>query len=522
VSATPPQDLQLHFERLLADLSARFVNLDADEVLPAIEQALERIVLFFGVDRSSLAEFGAGEGQSETLACWAVPGVERLPLGPLPARLAWYVETLRRGETIALSRLPEGLPEAAAAEREYVLRSGMRSNLSFPLFVSGRPFGHIALGAFARSVEFPDAVIPRLRLVGEVLAGSLVRARAARRVRELTALLEAENAALRAEIASSHEFEQIVGESPELRGALRLVGQVAPTDTTVLLTGETGTGKELFARTIHARSPRAGRPLVTLNIAALPPTLIESELFGHEKGAFTGALSQRIGRFELARGGTLFIDEIGELPPELQAKLLRVLQEGEFERLGSSRTMRTDARIVAATHRDLEAAVRAGRFRADLLFRLSVFPIRIPPLRERRGDIAALAWHFVSRKQARLGRSIERIAPRSLAALEAYDWPGNVRELENVIERALVLSAGPVLDEETILSSTRRAAAAPDGGDTLRGAERAHVLRVLEESRWKINGAGNAADRLGLHPSTLRLRMQKLGIRRPAPDAPVH
>ncbi|MCU0225717.1 MAG: sigma 54-interacting transcriptional regulator, partial [Acidobacteria bacterium] len=202
--------------------------------------------------------------------------------------------------------------------------------------------------------------------------------------------------------------------------------------------------------------------------------------------------------------------------------LLRVLQEGEFERLGSSRTMRTDARIVAATHRDLEAAVRAGRFRADLLFRLSVFPIRIPPLRERRGDIAALAWHFVSRKQARLGRSIERIAPRSLAALEAYDWPGNVRELENVIERALVLSAGPVLDEETILSSTHRAAAAPGGGDTLRGAERVHVLRVLEESRWKINGAGNAADRLGLHPSTLRLRMQKLGIRRPAPDAPVH
>ncbi len=490
MSTPPPPDLQFQFERLLADLSARFVNLDADEILPAIEQALERIVRFFGVDRSSLAEFGAGEGESETLACWAVPGIERLPLGPLPVRLAWYVETLRRGETIAFSNLPEGLPDAAAAEREYVLRSGMRSNLSFPLFVSGRPFGHIALGAFARNVEFPDAVIPRLRLVGEVLAGSIVRARGARRVRELTALLEAENAALRAEIANSHEFEQIVGESPELRGALRLAGQVAPTDTTVLLTGETGTGKELFARTIHARSPRAGRPLVTLNIAALPPTLIESELFGHEKGAFTG--------------------------------LLRVLQEGEFERLGSSRTMRTDARIVAATHRDLEAAVRAGRFRADLLFRLSVFPIRIPPLRERRGDIAALAWHFVSRKQARLGRSIERIAPRSLAALEAYDWPGNVRELENVIERALVLSAGPVLDEETILSSTHRAAAAPGGGDTLRGAERVHVLRVLEESRWKINGAGNAADRLGLHPSTLRLRMQKLGIRRPAPDAPVH
>ena len=515
MSTPPPPGLQFHFERLLADLSARFVNLEADEILPAIEQALERIVRFFGVDRSRLAEFGAGEGESETLACWAVPGVERLPLGPPPAGLAWYVETLRRGETIALPHLPEGLPDAAVAEREYIQRAGMRSNLSFPLFVSGRPFGYITLGSFTRSVEFPDTVLPRLRLVGEVLAGSIVRARGARRVRELTALLEAENAALRAEIASSHEFEQIVGESPELRGALWLAGQVAPTDTTVLLTGETGTGKELFARTIHTQSPRAGRPLVTLNVAALPPTLIESELFGHEKGAFTGALSQRIGRFELARGGTLFIDEIGELPPELQAKLLRVLQEGEFERLGSSRTMRTDARIVAATHRDLEAAVRAGRFRADLLFRLSVFPIRVPPLRERRKDIAALAWHFVSRKQAKLERSIERITPRSLAALEAYDWPGNVRELENVIERALVLSAGPVLDEETILASTRRASGIVGATDTLEAAERAHLLRVLEESRWKINGRGNAAERLGLHPSTLRLRMQKLGIRRP-------
>jgi transcriptional regulator with GAF, ATPase, and Fis domain len=255
--------------------------------------------------------------------------------------------------------------------------------------------------------------------------------------------------------------------------------------------------------------------MIKVNIAALPPTLIESELFGHEKGAFTGATAQRIGRFELACGGTLFIDEIGDLPVELQAKLLRAVQEGEFERLGSSRTLRADARIIAATHHDLEAAAREGRFRRDLLFRLSVFPIRIPPLRERRGDIAALAWHFVSRKQAKLGRAIERITPRTLAALEGYDWPGNVRELENVIERALVLSTGPVLDEGTILASTRRVAQVGGTNDTLKAAERAHLLRVLEDSRWKINGEGNAAERLGLHPSTLRLRMQKLGIRRP-------
>jgi transcriptional regulator with GAF, ATPase, and Fis domain len=506
---------QLHFERLLADLSARFVNLEADDVLPAIEQALEQIVRFFGVDRSSLAEFAGEDGDAETLACWAVPGVDRLPLGPLPVRLAWYVNTLRGGGTIAFSHLPEGLPDAAGVERDYVQRSGIRSNLSFPLFVSGRPFGYIALGAFARSVEFPDAMIPRLRLVGEVLAGALVRARAAQRVRELTAVLEAENAALRAEIAGAHEFENIVGTDPALHAALSLASQVAPTDTTVLLTGETGTGKELFAHAIHARSPRAARPMVRVNIAALPPTLIESELFGHEKGAFTGASTQRIGRFELARGGTLFIDEIGDLPVELQAKLLRAVQEGEFERLGSSRTLRADARIIAATHHDLEAAARKGTFRRDLLFRLSVFPIRIPPLRERRRDIPALAWHLVARKQATLGRVIKRITPRAMTALEAYDWPGNVRELENVIERALVLSSGPVLDEGTIVASTRRGTEIAGAGDTLEAAERAHLLRVLEESRWRINGAGNAAERLGLHPSTLRLRMQKLGIRRP-------
>ena len=406
-------DQELRFERLLADLSTTFVNLEPEEVLPRIEQALERMVRFFGVDRSVLAEFTDVDGGSDTLACWAVPGVERMPLGPMPLRFAWYTETLRRGETIVAPRLPDDLPAEAVAEREYTRRSGMKSNLTFPLLVARRPFGYIAIGSFHRHVDIPRAFIPRLGLIGEVLAGSIVRARAALKVRELTTLLEAENAVLRAEITGAHDFEHVVGDSPALLDALRLTNQVAPTDTTVLLTGETGTGKELFAHAIHGRSPRAGRPLIAVNVAALPPTLIESELFGHEKGAFTGALTQRIGRFELARGGTLFIDEIGDLPLELQAKLLRVLQEGEFERLGSSRTLSTDARIVAATHHDLEAAAREGRFRSDLLFRLSVFPIRVPPLRERRKDIAALAWHFVSRKQAKLGRSIERITPRS-------------------------------------------------------------------------------------------------------------
>jgi len=507
------------FEKLVCELSATFAVSDAEEFMPCVEGALRRIVEFFGVDRSTLLEFDGEEGPATVLACYAAPGIEPVPLGTFGDRFRWFHRELWRGETVHVPNLPDGLPPEADDEREHVVRVGMKSNLSFPLFVAGNPFGYIAIGSFRRQVRFSEEVVPRLRLLGEVLAGAIVRARSMQRLGELTALLEAENSALRSELTGAYGFENVVGSSAAIRSVLRLAGKVAATDTTVLLTGETGTGKGVIARSIHARSARADKPMISVNIAALPATLIESELFGHERGAFTGASAQRIGRFELARGGTLFIDEIGDLPPELQAKLLRAVQDGEFERLGSSRTLHADVRIIVATHHDLERAARAGRFRRDLLFRLSVFPIDVPPLRERREDIAPLAWHFVARKQATLGRSIERITPRTLAALRDYDWPGNVRELENVIERALVLTSGPVLDEGTILASTRRGGAPVPADDTLAAIERAHLCRVLEDACWKINGSGNAAERLGLHPSTLRLRMQKLGIRRPGPSA---
>ncbi len=291
--------------------------------------------------------------------------------------------------------------------------------------------------------------------------------------------------------------------------------QVAPTGAAVLLTGETGTGKELVARAIHRRSAREQRPFVAVNCAALPGPLIESELFGYERGAFTGALQRRLGRFEVASGGTIFLDEIGDIPGDIQGRLLRVLQEGTFERLGSSHTIRTDVRVIAATNRDLEAAVAEGRWRADLYYRLKVFPIEVPPLRERRGDIPLLVWYFVTRKRATLGRAVTRIPDRTMTALERYDWPGNVRELENVIERALILSPGDtlVVDERTFSIAAR---ARPESGTwRLEDVERAHILKVLGDCDWRISGRGNAAERLGMNRSTLRSRMEKLAIERP-------
>jgi transcriptional regulator with GAF, ATPase, and Fis domain len=294
---------------------------------------------------------------------------------------------------------------------------------------------------------------------------------------------------------------------------------VAPTDVAVLLLGETGTGKELLARALHQRSPRSGRAFVRVNCAAIPASLIESELFGHEKGAFTGALAARAGRFEAAHGGTLFLDEIGELGIDVQAKLLRVLQDGTFERVGSSRTMRPDVRIVAATNRDLGRAMAEGRFREDLYYRLNVFPIGLPPLRERREDIPLLVWSIINRRQRALGRLIADVPKRVMQALVAYDWPGNVRELENVIERALILSRGSTLRVEDLTGATPRPAAsdAPPAATLRRldDVERDHIRAVLERCGWRVNGEGNAAEVLGLHPNTMRFRMKKLGITRP-------
>jgi formate hydrogenlyase transcriptional activator len=311
-------------------------------------------------------------------------------------------------------------------------------------------------------------------------------------------------------------FEQIIGNSPALEAVLEQVERVAPTGSTVLIQGETGTGKELIAHAIHNISSRCGRSFVRLNCAAIPLDLLESELFGHEKGAFTGAIAQKIGRFELADKGTLFLDEVGDIPPALQPKLLRVVQEQEFERLGSTRTHKVDVRLVAATHRDLTDMVNRGEFRSDLYYRLNVFPVLLPPLRERHGDIPALVTHFVEILGCRMGRQIEHIPPETMSALSSYQWPGNIRELQNLIERAVILSNDGVLPNPLPTAETEQGAVISAGATTLRDSERTLILRTLEAVGWVIGGPKGAAAKLGLKRTTLIHKMQKLGIFRPS------
>jgi formate hydrogenlyase transcriptional activator len=319
--------------------------------------------------------------------------------------------------------------------------------------------------------------------------------------------------------ASDHRrFEQVIGNSPALESVLEKVERVAPTDSTVLIQGETGTGKELIARAIHNLSSRCGRSFVKLNCAAIPLDLLESELFGHEKGAFTGAIAQKVGRFEMADKGTLFLDEVGDIPLALQPKLLRVLQEQEFERLGSTRTHQVNVRLVAATNRDLTKMVERGEFRIDLYYRLNVFPVMLPPLRERCEDIPALVGHFVDLYSRRMGKQIEEIPPETLSALSSYKWPGNIRELQNMIERAVILSNRGVLPNPLPKGETRDAIISPTS-TTLRDSERALILKALESVGWVIGGRKGAAAKLGLKRTTLIHKMQKLGISRPSPES---
>jgi PAS domain S-box-containing protein len=410
---------------------------------------------------------------------------------------------------------------------------GARSYLGVPMLdQNGRVIGHIAI-IDDKPMERDDRAIDLLKIFAARAAAELKRQRAEtelqaalQQVQELQKKLEAENVYLQEEIRREHNFEEIVGNSKGLLDVLRKVETVAPTDSTVLILGETGCGKELIARAIHDRSKRKHRPLVKVNCGAIPTGLVESELFGHMKGAFTGALERRTGRFELADGGSLFLDEVSELPPETQVKLLRVLQEHEFEPLGSSRTIKVNVRIIAASNRDLEKAVQEGRFRADLFYRLNVLPMTVPPLRERRADIPLLASFFVERFSRQFGKQSAGISQDTMDVLSCYSWPGNIRELQNVIERAVVLCPGTILrmgkdllpitseDREQELASTKTSRAQTDSPGSLENVERAHILQVLQETRGVIEGPRGAARILNLHPNTLRSRMKKLGIER--------
>jgi formate hydrogenlyase transcriptional activator len=438
----------------------------------------------------------------------ALPSVLALPVGDDPAGLVWQTQQpLIISSPAELRRWPRFL--------EQVRPSGGQSCCQLPLTTARQRLGALVFASRQPSA-YDTADLDFLQQVANQVAVAVENARAFQKIKALNDRLHRENVYLEEEVRAEHNFGDIVGESAALRRVLKEVETVAPTDSTVLIRGETGTGKELIARALHELSPRKGRTFVKLNCAAIPTGLLESELFGHEKGAFTGAITQKVGRFELAHQGTLFLDEVGDVPQELQPKLLRVLQEQEFERLGSTRTIKVEVRLAAATNRDLARMVADGTFRADLYYRLNVFPVVLPPLRERTEDIPRLVRHFTQRFARRMGRRIETIPSAVMDCLVRYPWPGNVRELQNVIERAVILSPGQSLQipPGDLQPEAAPATAPASAAVTLADAEREHILGALRETGGVLGGPDGAAARLGMKRSTLYKKMKKLGIPR--------
>jgi len=473
---------QLRYQSLVADLSATLLAASAADIPALIEQALPDIAASFDADRLVLWEFKQERNLLVPTMSWHAAHAPPVPMDMTSDDFPDTASRIFAGKPIVFSSV-ESLFQPGTPSRQYFEESNLRSGLMVPVKLGGSVVAMIAMATFDRSIDFGDHDVQRCQVFAGVVAGALKRHQteldlqtAFDHIAQLKDSLEAECVVLREEISLSYDHNEIIGQSAALRDMLFRAEQVAATDVSVLVNGETGVGKELVARAIHRASRRHMKPLITINCAALPPSLIESELFGHEKGAFTGADVRRAGRFEVADGGTLFLDEIGELPHNLQAKLLRVLQVGEFERLGSSKTLTSDVRIIAATNRDLESEVAAGRFREDLWYRLNVFPLLVPPLRERLEDIPALVVFFLDRLAHKTGRKLRRVPQSVMNALQAYSWPGNVRELDN-------------------------------------------ILQVLQDRRWRIEGEQGAARVLGLKASTLRARLRRHGLIRPKPQA---
>ncbi len=507
--------------RLLLDVTNQVVsNLELRDLLRAISHDVRRVM------QCDYAGLSLPDAENKQLRLYALDFPEGK--GFLQEELVYLMEGTPSGTAFRTMK-PLTLQSPFTGWLNYpivqiAVREGLKSVCCLPLISRNRAIGVLVLGRL-RDDAFSQADIEFLSQVANQIALAVENALAYREIRALKEQLSKEKLYLEDEIRMEMNFAQIIGNSASLRRVLKGVGTVAPTDSTVLIYGETGTGKELIARAIHDLSPRSSKPFVKLNCAAIPTGLLESELFGHEKGAFTGAIAQRIGRFEVADGGTIFLDEIGEIPLELQTKLLRVLQEREFERLGSSRTLRTDARLIAATNRDLQAMVSEQKFRPDLFFRLDVFPVHVPPLRERQGDIPLLVRHFTEQFSRRMKKVMETIPSATMDALCRYQWPGNIRELQNVVERAVIISTGPVLsvdvsdlrfsrDTRTVEQSA--SPKSTNGGlqNVLEETERGHILEALQRCNWVVAGPSGAAARLGMKRSTLQKRVHKLGIAR--------
>jgi formate hydrogenlyase transcriptional activator len=496
--------------RLLLEVNNALVStLDLRLLLSAISACLRRVM------NHDYASLGLYEPAAQQVRLQALDFPQGK--GLLREEMVFPIEGTPSGEVI-LTRKPlivsgANLGRYQPSVSGLFIAEGLRSGCIVPLITANRTLGTLSLSSL-RTGAFTQEDVDLLMRVANQVAIAIENALAYREIAELKNKLADEKLYLEEEIRTEYTFEEIVGESPALKRVLSQVETVAATDSSVLILGETGTGKEVIARAIHNLSPRRERTFVKVNCAAIPTGLLESELFGHEKGAFTGAIAQKMGRFELAHRGTLFLDEVGDIPLELQPKLLRVLQEKEFERLGSTRTLQVDVRVVAATNRDLTQMVEDRLFRSDLYYRLNVFPIVVPPLRERVEDIPLLVRYFAQKHARRMDRRIETIPAEEMEALTRYPWPGNVRELENLIERAVILSRGPAL--HVPLPEARPSGEAPaPSAVTLEAAEREHILRTLIDSNWVIAGPGGAAARLGMKRTTLQSRMAKLGISRP-------
>jgi transcriptional regulator with GAF, ATPase, and Fis domain len=514
-------------EGLVNRLSSTLIQLPGKDVGGAFTESLREIGDILDADRVTLVELAPDPSAEEVVHSWARTGVPAFENWRDLPSLRSDLDRLEADQTAFVVTPPSDAPQDLEEAPPPLDALPRQSGVVMPITIGEHLTCVLSIDGFQRQREWPAPTLSALRFITEILAANAHRRRQEDALEQRSAAVisrraddELESSTSADETDTTEGVDGIVADSPAFKAVLHRMREVAPTDATVLLVGETGTGKEIIARELHRASARRLRPLVRVNCGALPATLIESELFGHERGAFTGAVTARQGRFELADRGTIFLDEIGDLPQDLQAKLLRVLQEGEFERIGSSTTRRVDVRVIAATHRNLEEAVAGGSFREDLYYRICVFPINLPPLRERRSDIERLVWLFIAQRKGILHRNITEVPLPVLQALEQYDWPGNVRELENVIERAMIRSAGSALILEHDLGDRAavppaESTATPTGDATLEDVERRHVAEVLRACGWRINGAGNAAERLGLHPNTLRFRMKKLKISRP-------
>jgi formate hydrogenlyase transcriptional activator len=505
------------FERLVTDLAGRLVVVHPEDVESAIVEGIEKIALSLGLDRGSWWELHPGTDDAVVRLTWTLPEYRVMQSGE-SARLQvpWMLSRIRKGEVLTIGN-PDDIP--SATDREGLKRFGVKSTISIPFRLNGEVTATLGFSSIRDHYVWSSEVVDRLRLVTAVFGQALVRKaneeRLQRMTTELTELrdhIAKEGVHLRREARTIPNPRLIVADSPATKRVLEQIESVAPTNATVLLCGETGTGKELFAQTIHRGSEWHRRPMVTVNCAAIPTALIESELFGREKGAYTGAIARHIGRFEMANDSTIFLDEVGELPLDAQVKLLRVLQERVIERLGGGQPVKVNVRIIAATNRDLEKAVADHAFREDLFYRLNVFPITIPPLRDRADDIPALVWSFIEEYSNAFRKPIESISKDSLAALQHYHWPGNVRELRNVIERAVIISKGPRLIVDVPAGPSRAARKSTRLADI----EAEQIRQVLEGVGWRVRGPGGAAEQLGIKPNTLDSRMAKLGIKRPA------